>query len=120
MTTPPVSVQPAKVLRLTAILSTVLGAMVLVGAIASGHTLIGITGCVGIALGCANGLAASRFFETGLPFGATSGIRLVALTFLVVFGSLVFGMDRIWPFVMGLGLSQLILAGTAAVVVAKA
>lgn len=116
MTSATVSQHPARALRISLISSLVVGAAVLAVSIIGGWFAVGATLVVGLLIGCTNGLFVDRFYRTELPFAATSMLRLVVLTGIIVAGAAVLGMRNIWPIVMGLGVAQLLLALSASFV----
>ncbi len=110
---------PAHVIRLATISCVVLAAIAIVGTGAAGAPGIGALLVAGLALGALNHLATDRLYRTGLPFGATSGLRIVVLTILVLGAFVLTGPEHVWPFVLGLGIAQLTLAFSAAYVATR-
>ncbi|MGH7722745.1 MAG: hypothetical protein ACRENL_07950 [Candidatus Dormibacteria bacterium] len=110
-----VSARPAHVVQAAAIacLAAALGCAV-VGTIL-GHLAFGLGLAVGLAAGAGNGYAADRLLQVGVPFLATSMLRIVVLTLVALVAGLGFGFDRAVPVVAGIAVAQLILAGSAVV-----
>lgn len=108
-----VSARPAHVVRAAAVACVVAAAAsALVG------TLIGQAGwglglAVGLAVGAGNGYAADRLLVVGVPFLATSMMRIIVLTLVALVAGLAFGFDRAVPVVAGIAAAQLILAVSA-------
>ncbi|MEO8897547.1 MAG: hypothetical protein ABI352_05990 [Candidatus Dormibacter sp.] len=80
-----------------------------------GHPTFGLGLAVGLVVGAGNGYAADRLFMVGVPFIATSMMRILALTLVALLSGLVFGFRSAIPVVAGLAAAQLILAGSAVV-----
>ena len=102
------------VLRLAAISSAVVGSLILVASIVAGWAPIGVMLVAGLALGALNGRALDRLYGTGLPMGATSLLRIVVMSAVVLGAVIVIGPTKVWPFILGVGVAQLALAGCAA------
>ncbi len=81
----------------------------------AGHATFGVGLAVGLAVGAGNGYAADRLFSVGVPFVATSMLRIIVLTLVALASGLIFGFGPAVPVVAGLALAQLILAGSAVV-----
>lgn len=108
------------VISFAAISSATLAALVLCGAFISGQIAVGLLLIAGIIVGAGNGVAARRLYATGLPFGLTSVLRLTVMSALMLGGTWLLGIGHIWPLILGLGLAQLALAGSAAFVAVRA
>jgi hypothetical protein len=108
-----VSARPAHVVRSAAIACAVAAiGCGLVGAVL-GHPALGFGLAAGLAVGAGNGYAADRLLLVGVPFVATSMLRIVVLTLIALMAGLVFGFSRAWPVVAGIAAAQLILALSA-------
>ena len=110
-----VSARPAHVVR-SAALACVAAAVgcALVGLIV-GHPTFGLALAGGLIVGAGNGYAADRLFTVGVPFVATSMMRIIVLTLVALVSGLAFGFRSAVPVVAGLAAAQLILAGSAVV-----
>ncbi|MDQ6774572.1 MAG: hypothetical protein M3024_16590 [Candidatus Dormibacteraeota bacterium] len=79
----------------------------------AGHTELGLAVAVGLLLGAGNGWAAGRSLNWPLGFRSVSMLRLLVLTVTGTGAAALISLAAI-PFVMlGLGLSQLLLAAMA-------
>ncbi|HEX4756312.1 MAG TPA: hypothetical protein VH661_11275 [Candidatus Dormibacteraeota bacterium] len=78
-----------------------------------GHPGWGLGLAVGLAVGAGNGYAVDRLLLVGVPFVATSMLRILILTLVALFAGLIFGFGRAVPVVAGIAAAQLILAGSA-------
>lgn len=110
-----VSARPAHVVRSAALVCVAAAAAsALVGAVV-GHATFGIGLAVGLAVGAGNGYAADRLLLVGVPFVATSMLRIIVLTLVALVAGLAFGFGPAVPVVAGLAAAQLVLAGSAVV-----
>jgi hypothetical protein len=108
-----VSARPAHVVRSAAVACVVAAVgCALVGTIL-GHPGWGLGLAVGLAVGAGNGYAVDRLLLVGVPFVATSMLRILILTLVALFAGLIFGFGRAVPVVAGIAAAQLILAGSA-------
>ena len=103
-----VSARPAHVVR-SAVAAV---GCALVGTIL-GHPAWGLGLAVGLAVGAGNGYAVDRLLLVGVPFVATSMLRILILTLVALFAGLIFGFGRAVPVVAGIAAAQLILAISA-------
>jgi hypothetical protein len=110
-----VSARPAHVVR-SAALACIVAAVgcALIGIIV-GHATFGLGLAVGLAVGAGNGYAADRLLLVGVPFVATSMLRIIVLTLVALVAGLTVGFSAAVPVVAGLAAAQLILAGSAVV-----
>ena len=110
-----VSARPTHVVRAAALACVAAAvACVLIGTIA-GHPGLGLGLAVGLAVGAGNGYAADRLLLVGVPFVATSMLRIIVRTLVALVAGLAFGFGPAVPVVAGLAAAQLILAGSAVV-----
>ena len=79
-----------------------------------GQPLVGLAIGVGLLLGAGNGLLAQRLLAVGVPFVATSLMRLLALTAVAVASGVFLGWRRIVLVVAGMAVAQLVLSAVAA------
>jgi len=114
MSTPSPGVQPVRAVR-TAALACVAMACVaaLVAAVAFRQPLAGGALATGLLLGTINGAAAAKLINLPVPFLATSLARLLTLSLVGIAIGLAFGVSHIWLVILGLGLSQFVLAAAA-------
>lgn len=110
-----VSARPAHVVRSAALACVAAAIMGAVIATAVGHAGFGLGLAVGLAVGGGNGYAADRLLLVGVPFVATSMMRIIVLTLVALVAGLTVGFSAAVPVVAGLALAQLILAGSAVV-----
>lgn len=88
-------------------------ALVVIGATVAGHPTAGAAIAIGIVIGAANGHIARWLLDIGVPFGITSLARITMLTAIAVAVGAIFGFSRVFLVVLGLGIAQLIMAGSA-------
>lgn len=87
--------------------------LVVIGALFAGRPAAGAAIGVGMVIGAANGHIARRLLDIGVPFGLTSMLRITLLTAAAVAVGAIFGFGHVWLVVLGLGVAQLIMAGSA-------
>ena len=104
---------PLRAVRTAAIACAALAFVAAAAGLALRQPLIGGALATGILLGTINGAAAARLFALPVPFLATSLMRLLTLSLIGIAIGLAFGLDHIWLVILGLGVSQLVLAGAA-------
>ena len=83
-------------------------------ALVLGHPRSGIALAAGLLVGSSNGYLAQRGLSFAGAFRATSGFRMALLTIVGLGVGLVCGLDVAWLSLLGVGLSQLVLAAVAA------
>lgn len=108
-----VSARPAQVVRSAAIACAAVAVGCGLMGTALGHPALGLGLAVGLAAGAGNGYFADRLLLVGVPFIATSMLRIIVLTLVALVAGLVFGFSRAVPVVAGIGAAQLILAISA-------
>jgi hypothetical protein len=81
--------------------------------IALGHAGPGGALAVGLAIGSLNGAMAAKLIALPIPFLATSLLRIVTLSMVGVAIGLAFGLANVWLVILGLGISQVVLAAAA-------
>jgi hypothetical protein len=108
-----VSARPAHVVRSAAVSCAVAAVGCAVVGTVVGHPALGLGLAVGLAVGAGNGYVADRLLLVGVPFVATSMLRIVVLTLIALIAGLAFGFSRAWPVVAGIAAAQLILALSA-------
>lgn len=114
MSSPIATADPARAVRTAAIACAVLAVVaVIVGGAAFQQPLAGGALGTGLLLGALNGAAASKLINLPVPFLATSLARLLTLSMVGIAIGLAFGIARVWLVILGLGIAQLALAGSA-------
>jgi hypothetical protein len=110
-----VSARPAHVVRSAAIACA--GAAVACAVVGTllGHAAVGLGLAVGLAAGAGNGWAADRLLLVGVPFVATSMLRIIVLTLVALVAGLTVGFSHAVPVVAGLAAAQLLLSISAVV-----
>lgn len=108
-----VSARPAHVVRSAAIACVVAAVGSALFAAVLGHAAVGLGLAVGLAAGAGNGYVADRLLLSGVPFVATSMLRIIVLTLVALGAGLAFGFSRAVPVVAGIAAAQLILALSA-------
>jgi hypothetical protein len=108
-----VSARPAHVVRSAAVACVAAAFACAIAGVVLGHAAVGLGLAVGLAAGAGNGYAADRLLLVGVPFVATSMLRIVVLTLVALVAGLAFGFGRAWAVVAGIAAAQLILAVSA-------
>lgn len=106
-------VDPARTLRIAAVVCVTAAVLAFAGLAASGRPLAGVALAVGLVLGSVNGMAAARLLRLPIPFFASSLARIVTLSMIGVAIGLALGFNNIWLVILGLGAAQLVLAASA-------
>jgi len=102
-----------RVVRLSTI-ACLLAAAVCIGAASiAGRAATGAELSIGIVIGAANSHMTQRLLNVGLPFMATSMLRILTMTAAAAAVGLIIGLDHVWLIVAGLGVAQLIMSGSA-------
>ena len=78
-----------------------------------GHPGSGGALATGLAIGSINGAMAARLISLPIPFLATSLLRIITLSTIGIAIGLAFGLANVWLVILGLGISQVVLAATA-------
>jgi hypothetical protein len=78
-----------------------------------GHAGPGGALATGLAIGSINGALAARLIALPLPFLATSLLRIITLSTIGIAIGLAFGLANVWLVILGLGISQVVLAVAA-------
>ncbi len=89
-----------------AVISAVVGLLV-------GHPAIGGALATGLAIGSINGAMAAKLIALPIPFLATSLLRIMTLSLIGIAIGLAFGIANVWLVILGLGISQVVLAAAA-------
>jgi hypothetical protein len=85
----------------------------LVVGIVLGHAGQGSALATGLAIGSINGALAAKLISLPIPFLATSLLRIVTLSMIGIAIGLAFGIANVWLVILGLGISQVVLAAAA-------
>jgi hypothetical protein len=78
-----------------------------------GHPGPGGALATGLAIGSINGALAAKLIALPVPFLATSLLRIITLSLIGIAIGLAFGVANIWLVILGLGISQVVLAAAA-------
>jgi hypothetical protein len=78
-----------------------------------GHPGPGGALATGLAIGSINGAMAARLISLPIPFLATSLLRIITLSMIGIAIGLAFGLANVWLVILGLGISQVVLAAAA-------
>jgi hypothetical protein len=114
MATQRASDNPEHVLRVTTRVAAVLAIVAFVLGFATRHPEWGVAAAAGLLIGAANLVAADKLFRaSGVPFFATSGLRLVVLTISAFAVYFIFHGHVAIAFVAGLALAQFALSVSA-------
>jgi hypothetical protein len=114
MATQRASDNPEHVLRVTTRVAAVLAIVAIIFGVVARHPELGIAASGGLLLGAVNLVAADKLFnKTGIPFFATSGLRLVVLTASAFAVYFLFHSHVAIAFVVGAALAQLALSISA-------
>jgi len=89
-----------------AVVAAVMGILV-------GHPGPGGALATGLAIGSINGAMAARLISLPIPFLATSLLRIITLSMIGIAIGLAFGLANVWLVILGLGISQVVLAAAA-------
>jgi hypothetical protein len=105
---------PRRALRVTVVVCVAAAAISLLAGIFLGQVAAGIGVAAGLVLGAGNGLLAQRLLAFGVPFVATSLMRLLALTGVAVASGVFLGWRRVVLVVLGMATAQLVLSAASA------
>jgi hypothetical protein len=89
-----------------AVIAAVVGVLI-------GHPGPGAALATGLAIGSINGALAAKLIALPVPFLATSLLRIITLSLIGIAIGLAFGVANIWLVILGLGISQVVLAAAA-------
>src|ERR1700680_4726230 len=84
-----------------------------VAGVVLGHPGPGGALATGLAIGSINGALAARLIALPIPFLATSLLRIITLSTIGIAIGLAFGLANVWLVILGLGISQVVLAVAA-------
>jgi len=101
------------VVRLSTAACLVAAAVCIVAASIAGRAAAGAELAAGIVIGAANAHMTQRLLNVGVPFMATSLLRIMTLTAAAGVLGLIIGLDHVWLIVAGIGVAQLIQSGSA-------
>ena len=115
MATQRASGNPEHVLRVTSWVAGVLSIVAIIAGVATHHADWGVAAAAGLLIGAANIVATDKMFGSGIPFFATSGIRIVVLTMTAFAVYFIFHGHIAIAYVVGLSLAQMSLSISAVV-----
>jgi hypothetical protein len=75
-----------------------------------GHPAAGLAMAAGLLLGSLNGYLIQGLLNRGTPFAASSLVRILFFSSLVLMGALILRNDA-WALALGIGLAQLVMVG---------
>ncbi|MGA7988356.1 MAG: hypothetical protein WCB51_08165 [Candidatus Dormiibacterota bacterium] len=96
----------ALVCAVAAVIAALVGVVV-------GHPGPGGALATGLAIGSVNGAMAAKLITLPIPFLATSLLRIITLSMVGIAIGLAFGLANVWLVILGLGVSQVVLAAAA-------
>ena len=102
-----------RVVRLSTFACVAAAAICVVAASIAGRAPIGAELAIGIVIGAANAHMTSRLLNIGMPFTATSMLRIMTMTAAAAAVGLIIGLDHVWLIIAGVGVAQLIMSGSA-------
>lgn len=105
--------ETSRVVRQSTLACLVLAGVVAIGVAIAGHPVDGLFVAVGMAIGSTNAWMAQRLVNLGIPFAATSMLRIMSLTLVAGVVGLAGGLNRVFLAIAGLGIAQLIMAASA-------
>lgn len=105
--------ETSRVVRLSTLACLVLAGVVAIGVALAGHPVDGLFVAAGMAIGSTNAWMTQRLVNLGIPFAATSMLRIMSLTLIAGVVGLAGGLNRVFLAIAGLGIAQLIVAATA-------
>ena len=95
-------------LRETVVASVALGAIVVLVAGAVGNLSIGFGVAAGLVIGSFNGHLVAGTLERGVPFVATSLVRMAGVSAIAILAALLLGIPA-WTVLIGVGTAQLVM-----------
>ena len=96
------------VLRETVVASAALATITVLIATVTGHLSLGVALGAGLVIGSFNGRLVAGTLEMGMPFVASSLVRMVVVSAIAILAALLFGIP-IWAMLIGVGAAQLIM-----------
>jgi hypothetical protein len=102
-----------RVVRLSTLACLFAAAVCMVSASFAGRVAVGAELSIGILIGAGNAHMTQRLLNVGIPFMATSMLRIMTLTAAAGVVGLIIGLDHVWLVVAGVGVAQLIQSGSA-------
>ena len=103
----------SRVVRLSTVACVVAAAVCVVAASIASRAAVGVELAAGIVIGAANAHMAQRLLNVGVPFMATSMLRILSMTAAAGVVGLLIGLDHVWLIVAGVGIAQLLMSGSA-------
>jgi hypothetical protein len=111
-----VSGLPDKVLRLAAVSCIAIAVACVAASLAIGSASLGVALAAGLLLGAINNRMIAVLMNAGMPIGATSMLRLVVISTIVLFAALTTPLSVTAALAFGVGMAELALAGSAVAV----
>ena len=105
--------ETGRVVRLTTVACLILAGLVVVGLSVAGRPAAGAFLAAGMVVGATNAHMAQRLINLGIPFAATSLLRIMAMTAMAVIIGLIGGFGSVFLVIAGVGVAQLVMAGSA-------
>jgi hypothetical protein len=105
--------ETTRVVRLSTLACLVGAGVVAVGLAIAGHPVDGLFVAVGMAIGATNAWMAQRLVNLGIPFAATSMLRIMSMTLVAGVIGLAGGLNRVFLAIAGVGIAQLLMAAAA-------
>jgi hypothetical protein len=105
---------PRRALNVTGGFCVAAAVVTLLVAAMLGRPVVGIAVAAGLMLGAGNGILAQRLLAVGVPFAATSLLRLLALTGVALASGVFLGWKQIVLVVVGMAVAQLVLSAVSA------
>jgi hypothetical protein len=105
--------ETTRVVRLSTLACLVLAGVVAIGLAVAGHGVDGVFVAAGMVIGASNAWMAQRLINLGIPFAATSMLRIMTLTLVAGIVGLAGGLNRVFLAIAGVGIAQLVMAVSA-------
>jgi hypothetical protein len=99
-------------LRETVVASALLATAIILFAGVTDHLTFGLSVGAGLMLGSVNGYLVLALLKQGTPFVAGSMFRLISITAVTLVAAFVFGLSM-WPALLGLAASQLVMVAAS-------
>ena len=99
-------------LRNTVAASSVLAAVIAVAGVVTDHMQVGFGVGAGLLLGSFNGYLIQELLKRGMPFVASSLLRILSLTAIVLMAAVLLR-GNAWTIALGIGVAQLIMVAVS-------
>ena len=104
---------PGRVVRLSTVACGVLAVVLVVVVSLLGRPADGAFVAAGVVVGATNAHMTQRLMALGVPFVATSMLRILTLTAVAGVIGIVGGLGHVFLVIAGVGIAQLVVAGSA-------